>query len=72
MVLYWRHIRERQVQFSSVDPTFMVVGMTEVEEGEGAGVLVFKAEDVEREVRGDRGICMGPGNDVRMKVRPRL
>lgn len=50
----------------------MLVGTTEVGEGEGAEVLVFRVEDVEREVRGDRGICMGPGNDVRLKIRPRL
>lgn len=68
------------VKFSRQDPTVMVVGWSEDDpdeprpiEGEGmGGLIIFKVEDVEREVRGDREMIARDIYETRMKVRPRL
>lgn len=66
------------VRFSRSDPTFLAVGTSQRDPDEAqpneekASVLLFRVEDVEREVRGDRNIISGPSNEVRMKIRPRL
>lgn len=66
------------VRFSRADPSFLAIGSSQREPDEAqpneekAVVMLFRVEDVEREVRGDREIIAGPSNDVRLKIRPRL
>lgn len=66
------------VKFSRYDPTVMVVGTSPDDPDEPraieqpSSIVVFKVEDVEREVRGDREMIARDVYEVRVKVRPRL
>ena len=66
------------IRFARADPTFLAVGTSQMDreqaanQEESANVIIYKVEDVEREVRGDRQVVAGPANDVRVKIRPRL
>jgi len=66
------------IKYSRLDPTLLVMGISFEEPDEPrpvereSSIIVFKAADVEREVRGDREIVAGPANELRMKIRPSL
>lgn len=66
------------VRFSRLDPWLLCVGTCAADPDSVTGsegqslVTIYKAQDVEREVRGDREIVAGPSNPVRLKIRPTL
>lgn len=66
------------VKFSRWDPTVMVVGTSPDDPDEPraipqpSSIIIFKVEDVEREVRGDREMIARDVYEVRIKMRPQL